>query len=124
METRRVTGLELSESELNEATRRLAFFAPSGAAEYVQDLFTFLAEQALAAMKPGAWRAVDILAKLRKITGIVVEYEELLAGLERAAAQVQGTGVYGELVHRLERYGAASCLDEMTRPGAGSTISG
>lgn len=86
METSRATGLKLSDKELDEATRRLAFFAPSGAAEYVQDLFTFLAEQALAAMEPGTWRAVDIHAKLRKMTGIRVEYEELLAGLQRSAA--------------------------------------
>ena len=83
MDIRKITGLSLTQSELDEAARRLALFAPTGSQEYVIDLYDFLAQHALAAMEPGIWAGVEIHNQLRKLTGIKVEYEELIGSLDR-----------------------------------------
>src|SRR4051812_984547 len=83
LDAKATTGLNLSDRELDEATRRLAFFAPNNSQEYVQELYEFLAQHALASLNSGLRLGHEIYTQLSQLTGMSVEYEELLAALNR-----------------------------------------
>lgn len=85
MDPKYVTGLELTDTELDEASSRLAFFAPTGAKTYVRELYEFLAMQALADLDNGYFYPTQIHERLLKLTGIQIEYEELIEALDRLA---------------------------------------
>ncbi|MBI5954100.1 MAG: hypothetical protein HY865_20780 [Chloroflexi bacterium] len=81
MDPQKVTGLNISNDELDQATKRLAFFSPTGSGEYVSELYSFFAEQALSSFKPGRYTGVQIFRRLHELLGMKVAYDELLSGL-------------------------------------------
>lgn len=81
MDTKTATGLNLTDEELDQATRRLAFFSPTSGKKYVNDLFEFIAEQTLASLPHKRYSCVEVFTKARELIGIKFEYEELLSGL-------------------------------------------
>lgn len=86
MDTEFPTGFNVSsEVELREITARISSFSADGARDYTNKLVEHLCLHSMAKLPPGFRRAGDIFKKLREITGVPLEYAQVLEALRRLA---------------------------------------
>jgi hypothetical protein len=80
-------GLDLPQSELDKAVKRLCFFAPTGSGTYVRELHEFLALQGLSLLPGGQHSAREIFQKVAEVLGARFEFEGILDALRRLSAK-------------------------------------
>jgi hypothetical protein len=78
-----ITGIQMSQTELENAIQRLCYFAPTGSGEYVRELHEFLALQSMSMLPAKLLTAREIHNRVVASIGQRFEFEEILEALNR-----------------------------------------